>query len=54
MYNSHIVHQVVLNHLHNNLHFLLKLMEDIRQAIREDRLLDFKDEFFEQYGLNYE
>ena len=36
----------------HNLHFLLKLMEDIRQAIREDRLLDFKDEFFEQYGLN--
>ena len=29
-------------------------MEDIRQAIREDRLLDFKDEFFEQYGLNEE
>lgn len=38
----------------HNLHFLLKLMEDIRQAIREDRLLDFKDEFFEQYGLNVE
>ena len=36
----------------HNLHFLLKLMEDIRQAIREDRLLDFKAEFFEQYGLN--
>ncbi len=35
----------------HNLHFLLKLMEDIRQAIREDRLLDFKEEFFEQYGL---
>ena len=29
-------------------------MEDIRQAIREDRLLDFKEEFFEQYGLNVE
>ncbi len=38
----------------HNLHCLLKLMEDIRQAIREDRLLDFKDEFFEQYGLNVE
>ncbi len=25
----------------HNLHFLLKLMENIRQAIREDRLLDF-------------
>ncbi|QRF17638.1 tRNA guanosine(34) transglycosylase Tgt [Staphylococcus lugdunensis] len=38
----------------HNLHFLLKLMEDIRQAIREDRLLDFKEAFFEQYGLNVE
>ena len=37
----------------HNLHFLLKLMEDIRQAIREG-LLDFKEEFFEQYGLNVE
>lgn len=37
---------------YHNLYFLLKLMENIRQAIREDRLLDFKDEFFEQYGLN--
>ncbi|MCD8914951.1 tRNA guanosine(34) transglycosylase Tgt [Staphylococcus simulans] len=39
---------------YHNLYFLLKLMEDIRQAIREDRLLDFKEEFFEQYGLNEE
>ncbi|WP_105992621.1 tRNA guanosine(34) transglycosylase Tgt [Staphylococcus simulans] len=39
---------------YHNLYFLLKLMEDIRQAIREDRLLDFKEEFFEQYGLNVE
>src|SRR5690625_4687551 len=37
---------------YHNLYFLLKLMENVRQAIREDRLLDFKDEFFEQYGLN--
>ena len=29
-------------------------MENIRQAIRDDRLLDFKEEFFEQYGLNVE
>ena len=34
----------------HNLHFLLKLMENIRQAIREDRLLDFKEEFFTKYG----
>lgn len=34
---------------YHNLHFLLKLMEKMRQAIREDRLLDFKDRFFEKY-----
>ena len=27
-------------------------MEDVRQAIREDRLGDFKEEFFEKYGYN--
>lgn len=37
---------------YHNLYFLLKLMEDIRQAIRKDRLGDFKDEFFDVYGLN--
>ncbi len=34
----------------HNLHFLLKLMENVRQAIREDRLLDFRQEFFTKYG----
>lgn len=34
----------------HNLHFLLKLMENIRQAIREDRLHDFREEFFTKYG----
>lgn len=37
---------------YHNLYFLLNLMEQVRQAIREDRLLDFKEEFFEQYGFN--
>ncbi|TMW73975.1 tRNA guanosine(34) transglycosylase Tgt [Alteribacter natronophilus] len=37
---------------YHNLHFLVKLMENVRQAIREDRLLDFKEDFFEQYGFN--
>lgn len=37
---------------YHNLFFLLKLMEKIRQAIREDRLADFKEEFFEKYGYN--
>ncbi|UJF31974.1 tRNA guanosine(34) transglycosylase Tgt [Paenibacillus hexagrammi] len=37
---------------YHNLHFLLQLMRDVRQAIMEDRLLDFRDAFFESYGLN--
>jgi queuine tRNA-ribosyltransferase len=37
---------------YHNLYFLLSLMRKIRQAIREDRLLDFKEEFFERYGLH--
>ncbi|WP_232695564.1 tRNA guanosine(34) transglycosylase Tgt [Brevibacillus daliensis] len=36
---------------HHNLHFLIKLMEQVRQAIREDRLGDFRNQFFAQYGL---
>lgn len=36
----------------HNLHFLLDLMSQVRQAIRDDNLLDFKEEFFEAYGLN--
>lgn len=34
----------------HNVHFLLKLSEDIRNAIKEDRLLDFKEEFLDKYG----
>ena len=30
----------------------MNLMEQVRQAIREDRLLDFNEEFFEEYGFN--
>lgn len=37
---------------YHNLHFLLKLMEQVREAIKEDRLLDFRNEFFESYGFN--
>jgi queuine tRNA-ribosyltransferase len=36
----------------HNLRFLLKLTEDIRTAINEDRFLDFKNELFEKYNLN--
>ncbi len=34
---------------YHNLHFLLNLMKNIRQAIIDDRLLDYKDEFFAKY-----
>ncbi|MFS1513844.1 tRNA guanosine(34) transglycosylase Tgt [Chengkuizengella sp. SCS-71B] len=37
---------------YHNLHFLIELMKNVRQAISEDRLLDFKEEFFDQYGLH--
>ncbi len=36
----------------HNLRFLIRLMEDARQAIREDRFLDFKNEFFARHNLN--
>ncbi|MGM8364691.1 tRNA guanosine(34) transglycosylase Tgt [Virgibacillus sp. W0181] len=37
---------------YHNLYFLLKLMEQVRTAIFDDRLGDFKEAFFEQYGFN--
>lgn len=37
---------------YHNLYFLLNLMEQVREAIRQDRLLDFREEFFEMYGFN--
>ena len=36
----------------HNIHFLLNLMKNIRQAIKEDRFLEFKKDFYEKYGLN--
>ena len=36
----------------HNLRFLIRLMEQVRTAIKEDRFLEFKEEFFEKYGLN--
>jgi queuine tRNA-ribosyltransferase len=35
----------------HNLHFLVNLMHEVREAIREDRLGDFRDQFFEKYGM---
>lgn len=37
---------------YHNLYFLLDLMKKVRQAIREDNLLEFKEAFFEEYGYN--
>ena len=37
----------------HNLKFLIKLMENIRKSIEEDRYLEFKDEFYRNYGYDY-
>src|SRR5574344_436003 len=34
----------------HNLRFLVSLMENVREAIKEDNLLEFKNEFYEKYG----
>lgn len=34
----------------HNLKFLVDLMGNVRKAIEEDRLLDFKNEFYKKYG----
>ena len=34
----------------HNLRFLTKLMENIRDAIKNDRLADFRKEFFDKFG----
>ena len=39
---------------YHNLYFLLDVMRDIRQAIMDDNLLEFREAFFEQYGFNAE
>lgn len=38
----------------HNVHFLLQLMRDVREAIRSDQLLEFRQDFFERYGYNKE
>jgi queuine tRNA-ribosyltransferase len=37
---------------YHNLYFLVKLMGQVREAIKEDRLGDFREQFFEEYGFN--
>ncbi|MBW4828577.1 MAG: tRNA guanosine(34) transglycosylase Tgt [Clostridiaceae bacterium] len=34
----------------HNLYFLIKLMENIRKAIKEDRLLEYREEFYKKFG----
>lgn len=34
----------------HNVNFLIELSRQIREAIKEDRLLDFKEEFLDKYG----
>jgi len=36
----------------HNLYFLIKLMENIREAIKEDRLIEYKNEFYKKYGYD--
>lgn len=36
----------------HNLRFLIHLMEQIREAIRNDNILEFKEAFYEEYGYN--
>ena len=37
---------------YHNLYFLLHLMQQVREAIMDDTLLDFREEVFEKYGFN--
>ena len=34
----------------HNLRFLVNLMENVREAIKEERLLEFREEFYKKYG----
>lgn len=36
----------------HNLRFLIKLMEEVKMAILEDRILEYKNEFFRKYGYD--
>ena len=36
----------------HNIRFLIKLTEEIREAIKEDRFLDYKRSFIEKYNSN--
>ena len=34
----------------HNLHFLVKMMDNIRKSIEEDRFTEYKDDFYRKYG----
>ncbi|HBY89132.1 MAG: tRNA guanosine(34) transglycosylase Tgt [Ruoffia tabacinasalis] len=36
----------------HNVYFLLELMRNVRKAIMDDQLLEFREDFFEKYGYN--
>lgn len=36
----------------HNIHFLINLMKNIRQAIMEDNLLEFREKFYDMFGYN--
>ena len=35
---------------YHNIYFIIKLMKNVREAIRNDSLLEFKEQFYEEYG----
>ena len=37
---------------YHNLYFLISLMKQVRQAIMDDNLLEFREHFVEKYGYN--
>lgn len=37
---------------YHNVYFLLNLMKQVREAIKNDSLLEFRQDFFEKYGYN--
>jgi queuine tRNA-ribosyltransferase len=49
LFNVHEILGARLTTIHN-LYFLLKLMENIREAIKQDRLLEYRDEFYKKFG----
>jgi queuine tRNA-ribosyltransferase len=36
---------------YHNLYFMLNLAEEIRRSIKNDKFIDFKDEFYQKYEI---